>query len=206
MVGIARVCPLFTKMVDSLSPISSDTAFALKSAGGVGAVARYLDNLSPHERDNIFAAGLGILPMSEAPGGPLDGAVGRARSAFLRQRAALLGVPRTVHLMIDLEGQRGSFVDVTAYATALAGDLALAGYIPLAYVGAGQILSGAELYALESVHLYWRAGSLGIPEPKCGFAIWQIPPLDQLLAGMRVDVSLTGADQQGRQPILWWPN
>jgi hypothetical protein len=70
-------------------------------------------------------------------------------------------------------------------------------------VGAGQVLTGSELYSLPSVHLYWRGGSLGIPEPNCGFAIWQIPPLEQMVANTNVDVSVTGADLRGRRPMLW---
>jgi hypothetical protein len=205
MIGTARACPLFTKLVDTLSPISKDAALALKNAG-IGAVGRYLENLTAAERDGLFAAGLGILPLSEAPVVPLTADFGHARAASILQHAAALGIPRGVHLMIDLEGQHGFHADVTAYDNTLAGSLEVAGYVPLAYVGAGQLLSGLELYALPSVHLYWRGGSLGMPEPGCGFAMWQIPPLEKVVAGVNVDMSLTGADLRGRVPILWYPS
>lgn len=205
MIGTARACPLFTKLADTLSPISKEAALALKNAG-IGAVGRYLENLTATERDGLFAAGLGILPLSKAPLSPLTKDYGRARAAAILQHAVALGLPHGAHVMIDLEAQHGAHADVMAYDNALAADLELAGYVPLAYVGAGQVLSEAELYALPSVHLYWRGGSLGMAEPRCGFAIWQIPPLEQHVAGVNVDVSLTGADFRGRPPILWYPD
>jgi hypothetical protein len=198
---------MFTKLVDRLAPISHELASALKSTG-VDAVGRYLEDLSPYERDGLFSAGLGILPLSEAPAPttPLTGVLGRARADELLRKASLLGVPLGAHLMIDLEGQHGSHSDVTAYDSTLSAEIAQAGYIPLAYVGAGQPLTGAELFQLPDVHLYWRGGSLNIPEPGCGFAIWQIPPLEQTISGTIVDMSMTGADLRGRRPILWYPS
>lgn len=203
MIGVARHAPLFTKMADRLAPITRDLAGALKNAG-IDAVGRYLETLTAPERDNLFAAGLGILPLSKAPMSPLNDAFGRSRAASLLQLATTLGVPHGVHVMIDLEGQQGQHVDVVAYDHAIAGALAAGGYIPLAYIGAGQALTGAELYSIPDVHLYWRGGSLGMPEPACGFAIWQIPPLEQTVAGAIVDVSITGADGRGRSPVLWY--
>jgi len=202
MVGTARACPLFTKLADTFSPLSNSAALALKNAG-VGAVGRYLENLSVAERDGLFASGLDILLLSEAPSGVLSKDVGHARAASLLQHLATLEAPRGVHVMIDLEAQHGAHSDIIAYDNALASDLEVAGYIPLAYVGAEQALSGAELYALPSVHLYWRGGSRGMPEPLCEFAIWQIPPLEQAVAGVNVDMSMTGADLRGRRPMLW---
>lgn len=203
MIGVARACPLFTKLADRLSPISHELASALKSTG-MGAVGRYLENLSAYERDGLFAAGLGILPLSEAPAASLTGDLGQIRGESLLQKTELLGVPAGVHVMIDLEAQRGSKEEVIAYDNVLSGVLVRSGYIPLAYVGAAQLLSGGELFALPDVHLYWRGGSLGIPEPNCGFAIWQIPPLEATISGAIVDMNMTGADVRGRQPILWW--
>ena len=203
MTGIVHACPLFSKLVDRLAPISAEQASALKSVGIV-AVGRYLENLSPFERDNLFSVGLGILPLSEAPTSPLNADSGKARADTLIQKATLLGVPAGAHVMIDLEAQQGSHADIGAYDGAISAEIAHAGFVPLAYVGAGQQLTGTELYMLPNVHLYWRGGSLGIPEPNCGFAIWQVPPLEQTIAGMIVDVNVTGADLRGRQPMLWW--
>ena len=205
MVGIARACPLFTKLVDSLSPISIAAASTLKNAG-IGAVGRYLENLSATERDGLFAAGLGILPLSEAPSSPLTKDFGLARAETLLAKAATIGVPAGAHLMVDFEAQQGAHADVLAYDEAVTFELARNGYVPLVYVGADQPLSGVELYAIPDAHLYWRGGSLNIPNPTCGFAIWQIPPLDQTISGMHADMNLTGADLRGRQPLLWWPS
>lgn len=203
MFGVARHVPLFTKLADRLAPVSHDLAIALKSEG-IGAVGRYLETLTVAERDGLFAAGLGILPLSQAPVAQLSDAFGRTRAASLLQHAETLGVPPGVHLMIDLEGQKGNHADVTAYDRALSSELARPGYVPMAYVGAGQLLTATELFALPDVHLYWRGGSLGMPEPSCGFALWQIPPLEQTVAGAIVDVNITGADLRGRVPMLWY--
>jgi len=205
MVGIAQHVPLFTKMVDRLAPISAELASAFKAAG-IGVVGRYLETLTPYERDNLFEVGLGILPLSKAPPQPLSAAFGRARAEELLQKASLLGVPAGVHLMIDLEAQQGDHTDVVGYDSELSTEIARIGYIPLAYIGADQRLSSAELFTLPDIHLYWRGGSLGIPEPACGFAIWQIPPLEQQVCGSIVDMSLTGADLRGRRPIFWYPD
>ena len=205
MTGIARACPLFTRLADTLSPISSAGALALKNAG-IGAVGRYLENLTLFERDNLFAAGLGILPLSQAPVAPLTADYARTRAASVLRHAASLEVPHGVHVMIDLEGQHSSHADSVAYDEELSAEIAAAGYVTLAYIGAGQPLTGSELFMLPDVHLYWRGGSLDMPEPNCGFAIWQIPPLEQTVAGVNVDMNITGSDGRGRRPILWWPS
>jgi hypothetical protein len=205
MTGVARQCLLYSKMVDSFAPISIETALALKSAR-VDIVGRYIENLSAAERDGLFTAGLGILPLSMAPVSPISEAFGHTRATHILERATALGVPTGVHLMVDLEEQHGSHADATAYDKAITAAISGAGFVPLAYVGAGQLLSGAELYALPNVHLYWRGGSRDIPDPTCGFAIWQIPPLDQTLFGMLFDMSMTGADLKGRSPIVWYSN
>ncbi len=203
MIGVLRTCPLFTKIVDTFAPISNTNAQALKGIG-VGAVGRYLENLTSTERDGIFAAGLGILPLSTAPTSPLTKELGISRADALFIKATQIGVPTGVHVMVDFEAQQGAHADIVAYDEALTAELSKHQYIPLAYVGAGQALSGAELYTLPDTHLYWRGGSLGMPEPSCGFAMWQIPPLEQKLTGVDVDMSITGADLKGRRPVLWW--
>jgi len=205
MVGVVRRAPLFSKIVDTLSPVSGFAASALKSIG-VEAVGRYLENLSDSERDVLFQAGLGILPLSKAPTSPLNADFGRSHAKFLLQRAMMLEVPTGVHLMVDLEAQSGTHTDVLAYDEALTNEIALSGYVPLAYVGQPQPLSAQQLFQLPDVHLYWRGGSSNIPEPACSFALWQIPPLDQVLvAGLRVDMSVAGEDLRGRPPMLWYP-
>lgn len=204
MTGVVRPAPLFSKLVDRLAPISHELASALK-ANGIEAVGRYVETLTAYERDGLFEAGLGILLLSKAPLSLLTATFGTSHAGDLVGHATRLGAPAGAHFMIDLEAQSGSHADILAYDNALSGAIKGAGFIPLAYVGAGQLLSSAELLALPSVHLYWRGGSLGIPEPSCGFALWQIPPLEQTVSNAIVDVSVTGADLRGRRPMLWYP-
>jgi hypothetical protein len=204
-VGVARTCPLFTKMVDCLEPLSSSDVLTLRDEHGVGAVGRYMETLKAAERDTLFAANMPILLLSEAPSGLLSVELGHQIAASMLALAEGLEAPKGLHLMADFEAQEG---DAEGYDNALTGDVAAGGFIPLAYGGAGESLTGHQEFELPNVHLYWRGGSIGIPEPDCGFAIWQIPPLDQILTGVGVpvDVSVTGADARGRRPILWYPS
>ena len=170
-VGVARACPLFTVMADRLTPFSVADAKALK-AMGFGAVGQYVEALTPAARDGIWSAGLAILPLSEAPLGVLSATTGHSLATNILSHTKALGVATGVHMMLDFEAQQG---DATDHGTAASGDLAGAGFIPLGYVGAGQLLSGHALYEIPAVHLYWRGGSLGVAEPDCGFAVWQNP-------------------------------
>jgi len=203
-VGVARVAPLFTKMVDCFGVLTLADYQALKGLG-FGAAGRYLETLKAAERDDAFSAGVPLLLLSDAPIGTLSATVGHSKAASLLALASALGAPKGLSLMTDFEAQSG---DGLGYDAALTGDLAQGGFVPLGYGGAGEQGTGHQLFELPNVHLYWRGGSLGIPEPDCGFGIWQIPPLDQTLAGVgtRVDVSMIGADTRGRSPILWYPD
>lgn len=204
-VGVARVAPLFSVMWDRYEPFSAADVKAAKATYGVGIFGQYLETLTTAVRDAVWSAGGAILLLSDAPEGTLSASVGHAKAASLLALATALGAPKTLHLMVDFEAQSG---DAEGYATALTSDVAAGGFDPLVYGGAGEALTGHQAYELPNAHLYWRGGSLGIPEPDCGFAIWQIPPLSHQIAGVSspVDVSVIGADGRGRSPVLWYPS
>ena len=202
--GVARAAPLFSVMWDRFEPFSANDVKVAKTKC-VSVFGQYLEMLTAAVRDAIWSEGGAILLLSDAPVGALSAASGHSKAASLLALANGLGAPKTLHLMVDFEAQTG---DAEGYATALTGDVAAGGYDPLVYGGAGEALTGHQVYELPNAHLYWRGGSLGIPEPDCGFAIWQVPPLSHPFAGVSspVDVSMVGADGRGRSPILWYPS
>src|SRR5882672_3810834 len=102
MAGVVRPAPLFSKLVDRLSPISHEQASAF-AANGIEAVGRYVETLTPYERDGLFEAGLGILALSKAPLSPLNAAFGRMKAGEIIGHATRLGLPAGAHLMFDLE-------------------------------------------------------------------------------------------------------
>jgi hypothetical protein len=203
--GAARILPLFSRVFDCLAPVSPDTALSLV-AQGFDCAARYVENLSVGERDGLWAAGLAILPLTEMTAGELSGTVGQQRADQTNAHLLRLGVPAGVHVMADLEATpaNADLSHVHDYIDTLSHGIEAEHRPCLLYVGAGQPLNGRMLYMLPHVHLYWRGGSVGIPEPMCSFALWQLPPLDQTVSGHRVDVSMSGRDVRGRAPTAWW--
>ena len=204
-VGVARACPVFSVMWDRFEPFTANDVKVAKATYGVSVFGQYLEVMTAASRDAVWSEGGAILLLSDAPLGALSATVGHAKAANLLKLASALGAPEDLHAMVDFEAQSG---DAEGYGTALTGDLAAGGFVPLAYVGAGQLLTGHQLYELPNARLYWRGGSLGIPEPDCGFAIWQVTPLSHPFTAVSspVDVSMIGADGRGRSPILWYPN
>ncbi|MDE2102695.1 MAG: DUF1906 domain-containing protein [Patescibacteria group bacterium] len=201
VVGIARAIAPFERGIDCLSPMANNVARMFK-AEGYTFVGQYLEVLTPAVRDGIFAAGLAILPITEAiTHVPLNETVGTERGKRSKGLAVALGIPATVHITIDLESTQGSAEDVAAYvdATHDAFDI----YGSMLYVGADQPLNGAELFARKP-NRYWRSGSF-VPEPACRWCCIQLTPLDQIIHTQRVDVNVIQADGFGRTPILWWP-
>lgn len=206
MVGIAREAPVFLKGFDCYEPVSASVAVAFK-ADGYGYAGRYLENLTIAERDTLFAAGLGIWLLSTAIVENLSASVGDAKGAMLRNKAMALGVPPRVHITTDLEEAHGDPVSaVMPFVDHVGGVLVHCGYPSALYLGAGCGLNGRQAFSIPSVNLYVRAGSSGIPEPDCGFAMWQTPPLDQTAHGQRYDCSIVGRDGFGRGIFLWFPN
>lgn len=217
MSGAARIARPFTLMVDSLAPARREAAVALFAAG-YRVWGRYLENLTPGERDMLFELGFAIVPIIEgrAPehvtpeGGTETGAVSV-------RRATVLGVPPRVDVTIDSEatGQQ-SKANVIAYDDNCAATLVHSGFGAMLYVGSGQPLDGHELF-LRRPDRYFR-GAGRIPEVDCGWCALQAEPLDQPLTALvpgyppsapgatdKFDVSLIQGDFKGRLPVVWAP-
>jgi len=208
MAGVARECPILIGArpawgVDCLSPMSASTAKAFADAGCVY-VGRYIENLTTTERDGIWDAGLGIWCLTEALSGPLSASAGDAHASAVASKAMNLGVPPRVHQTADLEAAQGAPDDVYACMDHFSAGLVHGGWQCALYVGAWPVLSAVQIYDLPNVNFYIHAGSTGLPEPIVGYGMWQIPPLDRVVLGQRVDYSTVGRDGRGRGPTMWW--
>jgi len=204
IVGAAREPGYFAPGFDCLGALTAAQARAFRADGFVW-VGRYVETLTPAERDVLFAADLAIALIMEAAAGPMSAAEGRARGQQTVARARALGAPPTVHVTMDDEGTTGAVADVEAAFTACGAELVAGGQGSCLYVGAPQALTAAQLWSLPSVHLYWCAASLGLPEPeRCGFAVRQLGELDQEIHGTRVDIDWAAKDAMGRGLVLWW--
>lgn len=205
MVGIAVPSRPFARGFDCLEPLSLEAAQALRALGFEWA-GRYLHNLTPKERDDIFTADLRIAPITMAADPhkrPLTGALGEELGQTAVRLAMALGVPAKVHLWSDLEATDGTDPrDVNAYAAADATVRLRAAYNAGLYVAVGQPLDGQELFDLPH-NAYARGAGLAIPEVPCGFCWLQLFPLDQTVAGHRIDYDVIQSDFRGRTPILW---
>jgi hypothetical protein len=178
-------------------------------AAGLRYVGRYVENLSGQEREDLFAAGLGIAPLTEAVTGVvltarLGDELGRKRAAAL----ADLGCPPGVYLWADHESPaRGS--DSVGYLNARATASVAAGFGAGQYAGLPIDLSSGQLFGLLA-NRYWKGGGR-VPEPDCGWCLVQAEPLAGankggiLLGAQRVDVDFSKEDYEGRSAVLWWP-
>lgn len=202
-IGVARVASAFTRGIDCLASMANNTARQFK-ADGFDFVGRYLENLTPAERDGIFAANMGILVLTEATSGPLDASVGTARGVESVNRLIALKAPTGLHVTTDLESTHGVVADVELFADAFHDALAVGSQQQMLYVGAGQILTAEQLFARKA-NRYMRSGSK-VPEPACSWCVDQLRPLDQIIHGQRVDVDFIEEDDEGRLPMLWWPS
>jgi len=210
MTGVARTPNLLTESLgfDSFSPLTLAVAKTMWGAG-YRWVGRYLENLTASEVSMLQALGFGILLITEAVVIPLNGAVGTATGSEAVSLAQNLSAPQDVHLWVDDEAAQGTLTNVTAYLTNKSAAIIAGSYRAGLYVGANQPLSGVQLYDVEDMTSYWKGGSMDLPEPSCDFAVWQIPPLDRApppLNGFKIDVDIIGVDNEGRSPMLWFPN
>ena len=204
MAGVARECPVFADGIDCLEALSLETAQAFR-ADGYQYVGRYLETLTSAERDDIWAAGLGIWLLTLGSTAALSSSFGDARAASTTSRGLSLGVVPRVHVTIDQEAaSENSEADNYAYCDHFSAGICRSGWQAALYAGAGIGMTAVEEFRLPNVNCYIRGGSVGIPEPACGFVMIQFSPLDVTIHGQRVDVSKVGRDARGRGITMWW--
>lgn len=204
MVGVARPATP-GRIFDCVAPVSPAVA-AASVADGYSVVGRYLNDLSPGERDTIFAAGLSILPLTEAMvGDVLSSNTGASYGLLMARKAKGLLCPPSVHIWIDLEDPPAGSLSGD-HVNAMAGALGSTNYD----YGAGLYeaepwppeLNAAAAYALKPDR-YGR-GSLGVPEPACGWC-WVQDGWNVTRWGTKVDTGVIRADALGRLPTIWAP-
>jgi hypothetical protein len=192
---VAQRAKLAAIGVDTVVKLSSQMCTALK-AEGVKFAVRYLGSLEQAEMLTILASGLALMPVTYAKHYSGVDAVAQLRK---------LGIPAGVTVWLDLEGETSTPADIIAKINAWAGQVAAAGYEPGLYVGAGCVLTSAELYSLRVVR-YWDSCSREvsrdgtIAEPKCGWCQIQLVPGNTQIAGIIVDIDVIQQDFQGRMP------
>jgi hypothetical protein len=183
---------------DTVSVLNDAAAAALRAAGMRFAV-RYLGSLKGDEVSSILKAGLALMPVtySRASGWTPTGELGQEDGSSAVADAKAAGFPAGVTVWCDLEGCAGTVETTSAYVNAWAGVVRDAGFDPGLYVGSGQALDGAQLYAL-AVDRYWRSFSQ-VPDPTCGWSMIQLYKT-VTVAGTSVDVDVIQYDYRARLP------
>lgn len=190
---------------DSVQPIDLARARALK-AWGLDFAIRYLGSVTSDEIDAILAAGLAFMPVTFGMkhGTPLTAALGSSYGATTVRQAQAAGIPKGATIWLDLEDCTGTDAEVEAFVNAWCDPTGAAGYICGLYVGAGAILSSAQLYALH-VTRYWQSLSKEVDqrgqlaEPACGWCMIQLYPSVHV-AGLFADGDVIQRDYRGRVP------
>jgi hypothetical protein len=181
-----------TKGADTVLTLSYMQAKALYDAG-FRYVARYVVGLSKTELADILRAGLAVSFISYADSfDPSD------EIAALQR----LGIPKGVVVWFDVEGVNDDPVTLKKRINTWANAVKAAGYIPGLYVGAGALLTSAELFSLAVVR-YFHGCSRVVDRtgeeagPSCGWCCYQCACQVER-AGVMVDVSFVYQDYKGR--------
>ena len=194
---IVSPIPVGTKLIDTVATLPLATLRAMGELGVRGVIAYLGGNLTPQLVGDCERAGFGVVPVnfSHAPGWIPSAQLGESDARNSTNHLSLLGIPTEgLYDWCDLEGAGG---DPTTYLHAYSAIVADQGRKAGLYVGAGGLLSGAQLYALPGFTGYWRSQSRGIPEPQCGFVLDQLYPSVKC-AGTLVDYDYAQQDFEGR--------
>jgi hypothetical protein len=190
---------------DSVQAIDAAHAQALKTWGMDFAI-RYLGSVTSSEIDAILDAGLAFMPVTYGlkHGTPLHQALGLMYGDRSVKQAQALGIPKGTTVWLDLEDCTGTAKEISSFVNSWSSVVSGAGFMPGLYVGAGAVLSSAELYALSVVR-YWQSLSKEvdargqIAEPGCGWCMIQLFP-SVTVAGVFVDVDVVQQDYRNRTP------
>jgi hypothetical protein len=176
---------------------------SLKADGAVF-VGRYLPCLGASEFATILDSGLLLLPIGGyARAGGWGQGTGHDDAMQWVARAQRLGIPESVHVVADNEGQGGTVEDWLAYISTSANVRVAAGYQAIEYEGAGVPLSGAQWYSIGGVTGYWESCSVVPRVGTCGPMIQQWHVFNQRRAdGLEVDYDFVAPDAKGRLPVM----
>jgi hypothetical protein len=203
---IVAPAPLFALGIDTIAVLDAVRCQGLKSAG-MSYALRYLGSLTSAERDLILASGLwlSVVTYGRTDWTGLGTDLGETDGSSDVDHLTVAGIPMGATVWIDLEGAPvNEATAITAWLNARSAALKAAGFDVGLYVGAGAGLTAAQLYALPNVDRYWRSLS-NVPTPDAGYAMLQLYPDDQIVAGTQVDVNVTQTDWQGRRAMFVRP-
>ena len=185
-------------VADTVQTISPYYAKLLKAKGYRG-VIRYVPTVTVTELINCFNEGLAVGFVTYAD----DFNPFRALSKLHD-----LGTPQGHHLALDVEGVKlDPQILIQKERTWCAGAIA-AGHIPMRYCGAGQLLTGREMY-LMPYRAYWHSCSDVVDRfgheavPDCHYMTFQDKRFNVALEpGYVVDNNHIIGDAVGRFPIF----
>ena len=190
---IVQPIPVGARLIDSTG-LQPQHIASLTTVDGV--IAYLGGNLTAELVAEAHAHGKGVVPVNFSRGEgwipTADEGHGDAQRTLERLDALGMLLPG-LDDWCDLEG---AGADPTAYLNAWSTDVAgklVAGL----YVGAGGLLTAAQLYALPHFTRYWHSLSRGIPEPLCGFVQAQLYPTTSI-NGLPVDMNFAQQDFRGR--------
>jgi len=185
------------RLVDTVAQLGPTELARLRDDGIEGVVAYLGGNLTAELVANATSLQMGIVPVNFAhkPGTVLTEGMGALEADASVRRLSALGLP--VQGLIDWCDLEGVGADPTAYLDAWSAAVVGSGRIAGLYVGAGGLLTAAQLFALPHFSRYWHSLSRGIPEPGCGFVMAQLYPTTSR-GQVEVDVDFVQHDFLGR--------
>ena len=194
-----------TRVIDAVTPLDEHSGGVLKSAG-IDAVVQYAPTMNKTRLASILSTGLALMliggyadkPDAWSPNAGLGRSEGQA--SVLRAKSCEYFPGAVLWCDIETPNPGAHAQDILDYGNAWAAEVGAAGYLPGVYIGAGVRLTPSQLYSMRFVR-YWRAGSMGVPEPTCGWSMIQLYPLDQVLQGIGVDYDIVQGDEKLRFPV-----
>ena len=162
-------------------------------------------DLSTAEANIILDAGLALMAVQHvaAEGWSPSQALGTANGQNAAKHVREIGFPEGVNVWLDLEGVKRStpHETVIAHCNAWFAEVAGAGFVPGIYAGANAILTGNELFGLQTEH-YWKSGSTVPDIPQSGYQLIQTIIPNHNIDGVAIDRNLTKTDNLGGT-VLW---
>lgn len=195
--------------------LTSAEASEFVKAGYLG-VVRYIPrtsalaagNLTAGEMQDILAAGLALSIVQHCPEPnwlPTAG-VGSLYGSYAAQYAEATGLPKGMHIWLDLEmvNPSAKVEDITDYCTNWFNEVQAGGYLGGLYVGWNTMLSSYQLYMNLPFRAYWKGYNADIAVATRGYMMTQHP--QQTLGAVTFDPDTISQDDIGDLPILLYPS
>jgi hypothetical protein len=198
---VVQSIPVGARLFDTVAPLSLAELQALKAAGCEGLILYLGGNLTSATLADATGIGLGVAPVnfSRKEGWIPSATLGTSDAQASIANLSALHIPvRGLDDWCDIEG---CGANPTSYCEAWCAEVLGdgAGRVAGEYIGAGALLAGHQHYLLP-FEGYWHSCSSQIPEPDCGFKLFQLFPPDQKVSGIEIDFNFACRDFRGRAP------